>query len=665
MECLVQFFAWLMDWCHSWCPNYWADIVIFTLLTKVLQFPVSLWCQVNSLKMVRLMPEANRIRMNHYGDRDAIGEATAALFRRERYHPLLSLVPLGIQLVILMAFVQVIYGIGDRLTVPGAAKPLIACVPWTDGGLAWLMPPFAGAAAWLLGRSQNVFNPLQHEQTRAQQLVTNGISIGISLFLGCFVAAGVGLYWATSNLCSIVVQWAENWCVPPKRRVNYPELRRSQAELRRFEAGLKARGRVSPEDRRREKEDYRRFFRVANKHVVFYAEGGGYYRYFQPVVEWLLAHTNLTVHYVTNDPGDGVFRLTDGDGDRSSRGRIRAYYIGPTKIIPLMMKMDADMVVMTTPDLNTYHIRRSYVRKDVEYVYVDHGPTSVHMCYRKGAFDHFDTIMCNGPFQVAEHRATEALYRLRPKRLVESGYPLLDTLARSGEARRQASGPVRIMVANSHQPDNVFDLCLDELVEALAASAPDRGPVTVVLRPHPQYVRRYPARWQAIRERLGAADGPCRPPASGSRPRIVFEDDFSLPSTMDRSDVLVTDWSGIAYEFAYRTRRPTLFVDTPMKVVNPEWRRLGIVPTDISFRNEVGVSVRPPCAEGPRVDEAGRFARDVRAAIADMLSAPDRFAAGIDRLFATRFFNPGHAGAAVGKYVLETLIAKQKEKTPC
>ena len=67
MEYLVQFFAWLMDWCHSWCPNWWADIVIFTFFTKVLRFPVSLWCQVNSLKMVSLMPATNRIKMDRYG----------------------------------------------------------------------------------------------------------------------------------------------------------------------------------------------------------------------------------------------------------------------------------------------------------------------------------------------------------------------------------------------------------------------------------------------------------------------------------------------------------------------------------------------------------------------------------------------------------------------
>ena len=632
MEYLVKFFAWLMDWCHSWCPNWWADIVIFTFLTKVLQFPVSLWCQVNSLKMVRLMPESNRIRMERYGDGDAIGEETAALFRRERYHPMLSLVPLAIQVVVLMAFVKVIYGIGDRLTVPGTAKPLIACVPWTDGGLSWLMPLLAGAAAWLLGYSQNIFNPLQHEQTRAQQLVTNGISISISLFLGCFVAAGVGLYWATSNVLSIVVQWCENICIPPKRHVDYPALRRSQAELRRFEEDLRRKSAVSPEDRRREKADYRRFFKVANKHLVFYAEGGGYYKYMRPVVEWLLAHSNVTVHYVTNDPKDGVFALAEGNA------RIRAYYIGPVKIIPLFMKMDADMVVMTTPDLGTYHLKRSYVKKDVEYVYIDHGTTSVHMCYRRNAFDNFDTVMANGPAQVAEYRAMERLYGLREKRVVESGYPLLDTLlaGTGGSVRPGDAAPrrPRVMIAPSYQRNCIPDLCFDALVGAVLSANPG---CTVVFRPHPQWVRRFPAKMQAVAERYAG------------RGDVVMEADFSAPSTMDQADVLITDWSGIAYEYAFKTRRPVVFVNTPMKVINPEWRKVGIEPTDMYFRDEVGVSVSPE-----DMPAAGR-------AVSEMLADPGRFAAKIDALLRREFFNPGHAGEVAGKYILDALIAKKRK----
>ena len=50
-----------MDWCHEVVPNYWMDIVLFTLITKVLQYPVSLWCQANSLKMVALNEFSDRV----------------------------------------------------------------------------------------------------------------------------------------------------------------------------------------------------------------------------------------------------------------------------------------------------------------------------------------------------------------------------------------------------------------------------------------------------------------------------------------------------------------------------------------------------------------------------------------------------------------------------
>ena len=48
-------------------------------------------------------------------------------------------------------------------------------------------------------------------------------------------------------------------------------------------------------------------------------------------------------------------------------------YIGEKKLITLMMKLDADVVVMTMPDLENYHIKRSYIRKDIEYIYIPHG----------------------------------------------------------------------------------------------------------------------------------------------------------------------------------------------------------------------------------------------------------------------------------------------------
>lgn len=56
-----------------------------------------------------------------------------------------------------------------------------------------------------------------------------------------------------------------------------------------------------------------------NKHLVFYSESSGFYKYYQGIIEWLLAHTNLTIHYITSDPEDQIFALAE---KKTRSGRI-------------------------------------------------------------------------------------------------------------------------------------------------------------------------------------------------------------------------------------------------------------------------------------------------------------------------------------------------------
>ena len=89
------------------------------------------------------------------------------------------------------------------------------------------------------------------------------------------------------------------------------------------------------------------------------------YKYFQNVIETILRKTDIVIHYITSDPKDEVFALANDN--------FHVYYIGENKLIVLMMKMEADIVCMTMPDLHKYHIKRSMVKNDIEYVYMDHG----------------------------------------------------------------------------------------------------------------------------------------------------------------------------------------------------------------------------------------------------------------------------------------------------
>ena len=54
--------GYLMSFCYRLLHNYGAAILLFTLLTKVIMFPISLLVQKNSIKMVKMKPQLDMLR---------------------------------------------------------------------------------------------------------------------------------------------------------------------------------------------------------------------------------------------------------------------------------------------------------------------------------------------------------------------------------------------------------------------------------------------------------------------------------------------------------------------------------------------------------------------------------------------------------------------------
>lgn len=624
----------VMDVCYSIVKNYGLAIILFTLISKIILLPLSIWVHCNGLKMVRMMPKINWLHVNHYGDRDAIAEGQAKLYKEEKYNPLAGLLPIVVQLILLLGLVQVIRDLIAR----GNSQDLmflginLGWVPSEEGGISIIVPVLAALSALVMTVMQNRDQALQSEQGKLNKYSMLVISVGLSLYLGLFVSAGVGLYWIASNLFSVLQMYLLNRAIPPEKHIDYEELEKSRAALAEIEAlgGEKKKGLSLRRDplAKREKADYKRFFSVGNKHVVFYSEKSGFWKYFRDIVMKLLEWSNLIIHYVTNDPEDQVFKLAE------TEPRIVPYYIGPKKIIPLMMKMDADVVVMTTPDLDTYHIKRSYVRRDAEYVYTPHDPMSVHMSFREGAMDHFDTVLCVGPQQIDEIRKTEEVYGLPGKTLVPCGYCLLDDMIADWTKREKkpSDGWKRILIAPSWNEDNILDSCADELIRNLL-----RDGRKITVRPHPEYVKRFGAKLNALMNRWKEQRGE----------QLVFETDFSSNESLYEADILITDWSGIAYEYSYTTGKPTLFINTKMKCPNPNWEKIGITPLEISLRDRIGRSLDKDSLD--RAEEV----------IAEMEAHPEEWAERIAKVREQNIFNPGSCGEAAAEYILKSLIARE------
>lgn len=630
MQIIYKALEVVMNGCYALCHNYGLAIILFTLASKIVLLPVSIWVQKNSIKMVKMQPEINFLNVKFWGDKDRIAEEQAKIFKREKYHPMASIIPLIIQLVLLMGVIEVIKrGISNPAIDMNFLGVNLSLEPSKTGiSLLW-SPLIAGFSAWILCVAQNASNVLQSEQSKLNKYGMMAFSVGLSLYLGWFVSVGVALYWVASNLFAVVQLYLLNWAINPKDYVDYEALEQSKKELQAIgNLGGAKRKRFGDPLTKREKQDYKKFFSVVNKHVVFYSESSGFYKYFQGIIEYLLENTNIVIHYITSDPEDKIFELA------TSNDRIRPYYIGEKRLITLMMKMDADVVVMTMPDLENYHIKRSYIRKDIEYIYIPHGMDSLNLTMRTGSMDHYDSVFCVGKHQKEEIEKTEVAYQLPKKKLVEWGYSLLDEMRVDyAKMSHQNSEVKKILIAPSWQPDNIVDSCLEQILDNLKGKG-----YQITVRPHPQHVRHRGEFMEQLKVKYEQDRD------------VEIQTDFSSNSTVFEADLMITDWSGIAYEYAYTTQKPVLFINTPMKVMNPEYQKIDTVPLNILLREEIGCSLN--------LDELGQISDKVQ----ELLDHRDDYYEKIGNFVQEYVYNHGTSAEVGAKYIIEEVQKKIQER---
>ena len=262
MSILLNILTVIMNFCYRLCRNYGLAIILFTLISKIVLMPLSVWVQKNSIKMVKMQPEINHITARFFGDKDRIAEETNAIYKRYKYNPFASIIPMAVQILLLMGLIEVIKAgmLDPSIDMTFFGHVDLSLVPSQTGGMLVLSPLLAGVSAWILCVAQNASNVLQAEQSKANKYGMMAFSVGLSLYLGWFVAVGVAVYWMASNLFAVLQLYLLNWLIPPKKYVDYEALEKSKQEL----AALKNLGgkkrRFGDAESRRERADYKRFF---------------------------------------------------------------------------------------------------------------------------------------------------------------------------------------------------------------------------------------------------------------------------------------------------------------------------------------------------------------------------------------------------------------------
>ena len=308
----------------------------------------------------------------------------------------------------------------------------------------------------------------------------------------------------------------------------------------------------------------------SHREIVFYSEGSNDWVHFYPVIKHLIHTDQRIICYLSSSPDD--------PGLHTNSSNISQFLIGKGIIRTfLFRKIKASVFVMTLPNLGTYYLKRSV--HPVHYVYLFHNMVSSHMTFKPGAFDYFDTIFCVGPHHIDEIRKTEILNGLPKKQLFKHGYGRLDSILKEVKIHHHSSSnneQPNILIAPSWGKHGLLETKGMELVEILLNAG-----YYVVVRPHPETTKRSPKVINSIQKRFS------------NHPNFFLEGTIASLKSLLQSDLMISDWSGVALEYAFGLEKPVLYVDIPKKINNHDYNDLEIIPLEEKIRSQIGAIISP------------------------------------------------------------------------
>jgi YidC/Oxa1 family membrane protein insertase len=189
-----------------------------------------------------------------------------------------------------------------------------------------------------------------------------------------------------------------------------------------------------------------------------------------------------------------------------------------------------------------------------------------------------------------------------------------------------------VLIAPSWGPTCIFETCGPAVVRAFL----DAG-YEVIARPHPMTRKKTPKALDDLATQFT------------SHARFTLDTNIAAQDSLHRSDLMVSDWSGAALEYAFGLERPVLFVDVARKVNNPEYEKLAIEPFEAAVREQIGRVVAVNA-----IDQAPALA-------AEVLQDPGAFGAQIRQARADNVFNVGTSGT-VAADVIEAKAAAYLKK---
>ncbi len=202
----------IMNWVYRYVGNYGIAIILITLVSKVLFYPLTVKSMRSMKAMQSLQPQINQLRSKYKSDPQRLQRETLELYRKYKVNPAGGCLPMIAQIPI---FYALYLALSVSVELQGASFLCFGRVP------SW-MPFLRGTDLWicdlanydptyvlpvLMGVTmfmQQKMTPVAGDPRQAKMML---IMPFVFTFMFINLPAGLVLYWTVSNVLQILQQW--------------------------------------------------------------------------------------------------------------------------------------------------------------------------------------------------------------------------------------------------------------------------------------------------------------------------------------------------------------------------------------------------------------------------------------------------------------------------
>ena len=317
------------------------------------------------------------------------------------------------------------------------------------------------------------------------------------------------------------------------------------------------------------------------KKYVVYCEDKRYYTVFLPVAEEF-ERRKIELTYFTGTTDDPIFE--------KKFEFVKAECIGTGNVAYAKLNMlSAGIVLMTTPGLQVYQLKRS---KNVKhYSHIFHSCTDSTM-YRLFGLDYFDSVLMTGDYQADDIRLLEKQRGLPAKELITVGCTYLDVLKEKIAAiPAEENHEFTVLVSPSWGKSALLGLYGEKLLDPLVKSG-----MRIIVRPHPQSRISEKDMLDRLHERYKDAKN------------LEWDNERDNIYSLKKADIMISDFSGIVYDYTFLCDKPVMYANAEMDLLPYDIYDTGHEPWAVTTLQKIGIPIKEE--DFPNIAEVIKNASD-------------------------------------------------------